>query len=108
MEQTIESVLDNSGAWAHGDDIDRAAAEWAELGFDANDVAAWLDARCFDPQAADDLQAAGITPNDAMLRMHAPWAGYIDTLGYIYANGDCSIEQVRAALAADDEEYGGH
>jgi len=102
---TIEDTLDNFGEWAHGGDIGGVVAEWAAAGFDANDVAAWLDARCVYAEAALELQAAGLTPNDAMRKWDAPVGGYTDTVAYIYCNGDCTIEQAQAAVADDDDAY---
>lgn len=70
------------------------AQQWAEHGFDAADVRAWLDARCFCPDAAAELRDAGITPEQASTRTDT------DTIGYRVSNGDLGLAEVREALAA--------
>lgn len=87
MERTIEDVLQQYGDWAHGGDIEGAAADWADgYEFTPREVERWLNSRCFNPIAADDLKSVDVTPEQAAKRVDV--SGYTDTIGYHYANGD--------------------
>lgn len=91
--KAIAEVLGHD-PWAIGSRSPQAVAqEWAEAGFDALEVADWLDvARCFDPTAASMLRDAGISPWEAAQQNR------YDTIGYEVANGDLSIERVLRKL----------
>ncbi|MBA3422782.1 MAG: hypothetical protein H0U12_13005 [Thermoleophilaceae bacterium] len=70
-----------------GGDAGVAAEAWANAGFDDSMTARWLEARCFDPDAARALTDLGVNPEQAAVR--TPDGGdYLDTVGYKVANGD--------------------
>ena len=56
---TIRDVIKHHGRFAHGGDPDTAAKGWEEGAPDATEMAEWLDARHFDPGAAEDVRDAG-------------------------------------------------
>lgn len=96
---TITEIITAERDFAAGvEDPATVAQQWAEHGFAADDVQAWLDARCFDPDAAAELRDAGITPEQASTRTDAGTGGYADTIGYKVANGDLGIPAVRDLL----------
>jgi hypothetical protein len=57
------------------------AADWSHFGFDADNVRAWLNARCFSPMAARDLHRRGISPNGASQTTSAG-VGVPETVGF--------------------------
>lgn len=70
-----------------------AARAWTESGFDDATTAKWLEARCFEPEAARSLAALGVTPKQAAGRTRDGSGDYIDTIGYKVANGDLTPRQ---------------
>ena len=58
---TIRDVIERHGYLAHRGDPDGAGEAWEEAGIEAGEVDDWLNARCFDPDAAEDLDDVGIT-----------------------------------------------
>lgn len=70
-----------------------AAQQWTEAGFDDSMTASWLQARCFDPQAARRLSELDVTPEQCAVRTRDGGGGYIDTIGYKVANGDLTVRQ---------------
>ena len=89
--QDMAYVLAAEGDWATGDEQPRKVAmEWAETlpDCDAPDVAAWLLAGVFRPEKAAELKAASIDPFDLP-----------NPVGYGYANGDLTLDDVRESLA---------
>jgi hypothetical protein len=62
---TIRDVIERHGYFAHRGDPDGAGEPWEEAGFDAGEVDDWLNARCFDADAAEDMDDVGITPRMA-------------------------------------------
>lgn len=75
-----------------GDDADAAAQAWTDAGFDDEATSRWLEARCFDAQAARALADAGVTPAQAAKRTR-DGGGYIDTIAYKVASGDLTARQ---------------
>ena len=76
-----------------GGDARAAAQAWTEAGFDDETAAQWLDARCFDPQAARTLADMGVSPRQAAHRTRDGGNGYRDTIAYKVANGDLTARQ---------------
>ena len=72
-----------------GDPADAAKA-WADAGFDDERTAKWLEARCFDPEAARELDDLGVTPGQAAARTRDGKRDYRDTIGFKVASGDLS------------------
>lgn len=70
-----------------------AARAWTEAGFDDEATAAWLEARCFDPDAARALADLGVTARQASARTRDGGGDYVDTIGYKVANGDLTARQ---------------
>jgi len=76
-----------------GDDPAVAAKAWTAAGFDDEQTAMWLDARCFDPQAARDLADLAVTPKQASKRTRDGRRDYIDTIAFKVASGELSARQ---------------
>ncbi len=80
-------------------DVEAAARLWLEANFeDAEEVAEWHAARCFDAQSAKQLDDAGITPEQAALRTREGDADYEETIGYKFAHGDLSLSEARRII----------
>ncbi|HEX8157160.1 MAG TPA: hypothetical protein VF526_07215 [Solirubrobacteraceae bacterium] len=76
-----------------GDDPAVAAKAWTDAGFDDEQTAKWLEARCFDPQAARDLADLGVTAGQASKRTRDGRRDFVDTIAYKVASGDLSARQ---------------
>jgi len=76
-----------------GQDAGVAAKAWTDAGFDDEQTALWLDARCFDPEAARDLAALRVTPGQASKRTRDGSGDYVDTIAFKVAKGDLSARQ---------------
>lgn len=82
----------------YGDLADRggapeaAAQAWTEAGFDDGPAASWLEARCFDAQAARALADLGVAPGQAAARTRDGGGG-LDTIGYKVASGGLTARQ---------------
>lgn len=89
---SLIDTLNHYGDFAlGGESANEVAAQWERHGFTlAADVDAWLKARCFDPQAASDLWAAGVTPSQATAAVMV--GGQSVTIGYAVSNGDLSAD----------------
>jgi len=93
----------------HGDDalrgaesIDAAARNWLDEGFaDAEEIDDWLGARCFNPNHAQSLDAAGFTPDQAALRTRKGRGDYEETIAYKLAEGDLTLEEARRIITND-------
>jgi hypothetical protein len=87
IDPAVYDVVLDVGEFAHGGEPDRAARQWSEAGFDADDVAAWLSARCYSATGAQRLLELGYSPEQAAeVWPDAP--GENMTIGYAAANGD--------------------
>jgi hypothetical protein len=75
-----------------GGDAGSVAQAWTDAGFDDETTGRWLEARCFDPQAARALADYGVTPEQASRRTR-DGGGYADTIGYKVASGDLTPRQ---------------
>ena len=82
-----------------GDPADAARA-WSAAGFDEEQTAKWLEARCFDPEAARELADLGITPGQAASRTRDGKRNYRDTIAFKVASGDLSPRQGAARAAS--------
>jgi hypothetical protein len=69
-----------------------AAQAWTDAGFADAMTARWLDARCFDAEAARALAELGVAPEQAATRTR-DGAGEIDTIAHKVANGDLTPRQ---------------
>ena len=98
---TIRDVIERYGYLAHRGDLDAASEAWEETGMESGEVEGWLEARCFDPEAAEDMDDVGITPDRASVRTDAGTGGYVDTVGYKVAAGDLTLEEACALLGID-------
>lgn len=76
-----------------GDDPGVAAKAWTDAGFDDGETAKWLDARCFDPQAARELADLAVTPAQASKRTRDGRRDYLDTIAFKVSSGDLSARQ---------------
>lgn len=90
-DSAMVDTLTRHGEVAHGGDAEGAAIEWEQAGMTPEQADAWLDARCFDADAAARLAAAGITAEQAAERTDAGLGGYADTIGYKVANTDLDV-----------------
>lgn len=75
-----------------GDPADAARA-WTAAGFDDEQTAKWLEARCFDPEAARELHDLRVTPGQAAKRTRDGKRNYIDTIAFKVSSGDLSPRQ---------------
>ena len=73
-------------------DPDAVAQAWTDAGFDDETAARWLDARCFDAQAARALADMGVIPEQAANRTRDGGGG-VDTIAFKVANGDLTARQ---------------
>ncbi len=75
-----------------GDPADAAKA-WTDAGFDDEQTAKWLEARCFDPESARELDDLRVTPGQAAKRTRDGKRDYIDTIAFKVASGDLTPRQ---------------
>lgn len=91
---TSVDTINRYGELAHrGGDPGPVARSWTQAGFDDTAAGQWLDARCFDPGAARDLAALGVTPPQAAKRTRDGRRDYLDTIAFKVASGDLSARQ---------------
>jgi hypothetical protein len=83
-----------------GEDPAEAAKAWTDAGFDDEQTAKWLEARCFDPESARDLADLAVTPGQASKRTRDGRRDYIDTIAFKVASGDLSARQGAARAAS--------
>jgi hypothetical protein len=69
-----------------------AAQAWTKAGFGDESTAQWLQARCFDPEAARALADLGVQPAQAATRTR-DGGDYLDTIAYKVAAGDLTARQ---------------
>jgi hypothetical protein len=97
-----ETLRRHGDAVLPGTNAEAAARAWLDAGFtDAEEVEEWLAARCFDPQHAQTLDAAGVTPEQAALRTRAGRADYEETVGGKFSRGDLTLEEARRIITSD-------
>ena len=83
-----------------GADPADAAKAWTDAGFDDEQTAKWLEARCFDPDAARELDDLRVTPRQAATRTRDGRGDYIDTIAFKVASGDLSPRQGAARASS--------
>ena len=105
--EAICEILLTAGPWTYGKDHDllTVASEWLDAGFKPQEAHDWLiTGRCFLPKSAQKLHKAGIDPDLAGLNPLSlktpPQASQNATLGYLFANGDLSLQAALNATAA--------
>lgn len=98
----ICEALNKHGEAAQGGaSVEDVARHWVDAGFDdAEEVEAWLRARCFQAERAQALEAAGFTPEQAALRTKAGTADYEDTIAYKLAHDDLTINEARRIITS--------
>ncbi|MFL6230511.1 MAG: hypothetical protein ACJ741_17195 [Pyrinomonadaceae bacterium] len=99
----IRRLLDAYGdAVLDGAPAESVAYRWLAHGFtDEEEISDWLDARCFRPERAHELERAGLTPEQARLRTSAGRGDYEDTVAYKFAQGHLSLEEARRIVTSD-------
>jgi photosystem II stability/assembly factor-like uncharacterized protein len=69
-----------------------AAQAWTKAGFGDELTARWLQAKCFDPEAARALTDLGVLPEQAATRTR-DGGDYLNTIAYKVAAGDLTARQ---------------
>jgi hypothetical protein len=93
--RTSVETIERYGELAdRGGDPADAAKAWTDAGFDDEETAKWLQARCFDPESARALADLRVTPGQASKRTRdGAGDSFIDTIAYKVANGNLSARQ---------------
>lgn len=92
--QTSVETIQRYGEFAVRDGSPEAVAQaWTDAGFDDVMTARWLEARCFDPDAARALTNLGVTPGQASARTRDGGDRSIGTIGEKVAKGDLTARQ---------------
>jgi hypothetical protein len=97
---SISTIAEYGDLADRGDDPAVAAKAWTSAGFDDEETAKWLRARCFDPQAARNLAALAVTPDQAAKRTRDGRRDYLDTIGFKVSSGDLSARQGAARASS--------
>lgn len=97
---TVETIRRFGDLADHLGDPAEAAKAWTAAGFDDEEAAKWLEARCFDPNAARELDDLGVTPGQAATRTRDGKRDYIDTIAFKVASGDLSPRQGAARASS--------
>ena len=97
---TVETIARFDELAAHLGDAADAAKAWTDAGFDDDRAAKWLEARCFDPEAARELDDLGVTPRQAATRTRDGKRDYRDTIAFKVASGDLSPRQGAARASS--------
>jgi plasmid stability protein len=98
----VEILGRHEEARAHASSLEAAARAWLAAGFDdPEEVSEWLDARCFEATAAQALERAGLTPEQAALRTTAGARPYEETIGFKFARGDMSLDEARRIATSE-------
>jgi hypothetical protein len=91
--ETNRETIERFGELAlRGGSAQDAAQAWTKAGFGDETTTRWLQARCFDPEAARALTELGVAPAQAAVRTR-DGGGYIDTIAYKVAAGDLTPRQ---------------
>ena len=93
VETSVETIKRYGELADRGGDPEVAAKAWTEAGFDDDTTARWLEARCFDAQAARGLADMGVAPSQAAARTRDGGDGYKDTIAFKVASGDLTARQ---------------
>jgi len=84
----------------HVGDPAAAAKAWTDAGFDDEQTAKWLEARCFDPEAARELADLRVTPAQSANRTRDGRRDYRDTIAFKVSSGDLSPRQGAARASS--------
>lgn len=95
---TISETVRKHAALPNAADPDAAAAAWAECGFAAGEVDAWLKARCFDPGVARELADLGMSPKLAATKTSAGAGHLVDTVGFKVCDSQLEIGEACTLL----------
>jgi len=99
--RTTAATISRFGDLAeHVGDPAGAAKAWTDAGFDDEQTAKWLEARCFDPESARELDDLRVTPGQAAKRTRDGKRDYIDTIAFKVASGDLSPRQGAARASS--------
>lgn len=90
---SVDTIVRFGDLADRGEDPGAAAKAWTDAGFDDEETAKWLEARCFDPASARELADIGVTPAQAAKRTRDGRRDYLDTIAFKVANGDLSPRQ---------------
>lgn len=106
----IEDILREAGSRFHGADTSAAAREWLSLDFDASGVDEWVEIGVWDPETAETLRDAGLSPADVQAGAEALIEGVDDDFCrrlytdadpvYSTCNGDTPIDVLIGAAMA--------
>ena len=96
----VETIARYGDLAERGDDPAAVAKAWTDAGFDDEQTARWLEARCFDPAAARELAELAVTPGQASKRTRDGRRDYVDTIAFKVASGDLSARQGAARAAS--------
>ncbi len=96
----VETISRYGDLADRGDDPAAAARAWTDAGFDDEETAKWLEARCFDPASARALADLVVTPAQASKRTRDGRRDYIDTIAFKVSSGDLSPRQGAARAAS--------
>jgi hypothetical protein len=97
---TADTISRFSDLAEHVGDPADAAKAWTNAGFDDEQTAKWLEARCFDPESARELDELRVTPGQAAKRTRDGKRDYIDTIAFKVASGDLSARQGAARASS--------
>lgn len=92
----LETIRRYGDLAARGGEPSVAAQAWTDAGFDDATAARWLEARCFDPEAARALADLGVSPHQAAVRTRDGGDGRPQTIAYKVSNGDLTPRQAAA------------
>ncbi|MCK9571359.1 hypothetical protein M0R72_20590 [Candidatus Pacearchaeota archaeon] len=93
MNKMVQIIM-RHGDFAYGNDApEEVAIEWNDWDISPDEVDAWLSSRCFDPEAAHQLEDYDITPAQAGKITERGLGNYKDTIGYKVSNNDLTIEE---------------
>jgi len=100
---SVRAMLARYGDEAlEGKTPDMAARNWIEAGFsDEADIDDWLNACCFNPLCAQQLDSAGITPEQGALRTRAGRTAVEETVACKFSRGELTLEEVRRIVTSD-------
>jgi hypothetical protein len=96
VQTNVATILRYGDFADRGGDPQAAADAWTAADFDDDATAAWLDARCYDPQSARAMTDLDVTPGQAAKRTRDGRGDYIDTLAFKVSAGDLSPRQCAA------------
>ena len=97
---TVDTIARFGELADRGGDPADAARAWTDAGFDDEQTAKWLEARCFDPESARELDDLRVTPGQAAKRTRDGKRDYRDTIAFKVASGDLSPRQGAARASS--------